>query len=654
MLQKTSVAAIMTVIGLVALCSLPAWAAESTHAQCLSSDPDTAIRGCTVELRLNTKKAIADRPYTYSLRARAYEKKGDHDRALADRNEAIRLAPKDFLPYLSRGLQFEKMGDLARAAADYEKAVELKPDADGPKSSLERVRNAMARAAAAQAAPAAAPSGLSAEATTTLLLRCDEFAAPDVAIEACSTLLAPENGTSAPLRARAHFARAVALKARSQHVEAERDLEQAIALLSERIEAEPDELDPLVFRAAAFALKGDEARANQDYDEYHRRGGDAASVSLTRGLVLEWQGELRRAESQYEAALAMTLPKESAEFVGVSLARVRDKLGTSAALPRPAASDQARDGDASVANADVASSVPTSISVATSTSGPTGTSVSTSTSVATGDAPAAEQPRDAAPPVGAQLAVAVAPAITAPAPSAPIRRETRVALVIGNADYRNVPKLPNPPRDADAIAESLRRVGFTTVRVSNNLSRDATVAALRAFEREAEKADWAVVYYAGHGIEVGGVNYLIPVDAALKIDKDVQDEAVPLDRVLSAIESAKRLRLVILDACRDNPFVTSMKRSIASRSIGRGLAQIEPDGGVLVAYAAKHGQVALDGDGANSPFVAALVKRLETPGLDISLLFRQVRDDVLAATRRQQEPYVYGSLPGEVLSFRPH
>jgi uncharacterized caspase-like protein len=179
------------------------------------------------------------------------------------------------------------------------------------------------------------------------------------------------------------------------------------------------------------------------------------------------------------------------------------------------------------------------------------------------------------------------------------------------------------------------------------------IAALREFEREAEKADWAVVYYAGHGIEVGGVNYLIPVDAALKVDKDVQDEAVPLDRVLSAIESAKRLRLVILDACRDNPFVTSMKRSIASRSIGRGLAQIEPDGGVLVAYAAKHGQVALDGDGANSPFVDALVKRLETPGLDISLLFRQVRDDVLAATRRQQEPYVYGSLPGEVLSFRP-
>jgi uncharacterized caspase-like protein len=250
-----------------------------------------------------------------------------------------------------------------------------------------------------------------------------------------------------------------------------------------------------------------------------------------------------------------------------------------------------------------------------------------------------------------QFAVAAPPAVMAPAPSAPVRREARVALVIGNAEYRNVSKLPNPPRDADAIAASLRRVGFATVQVSSDLTRNGMIAALRAFEREAEKADWAVVYYAGHGIEVGGVNYLIPVDAALKVDKDVQDEAVPLDRVLSAIESAKRLRLVILDACRDNPFVTSMKRSIASRSIGRGLAQIEPDGGVLVAYAAKHGQVALDGDGANSPFVGALVRHLQTPGLEINKLFRLVRDDVMAATGRKQEPFVYGSLPGEDFFF---
>jgi hypothetical protein len=287
--------------------------------------------------------------------------------------------------------------------------------------------------------------------------------------------------------------------------------------------------------------------------------------------------------------------------------------------------------------------------------------------------PAATEPKRASP----QPAIAEAPPIVAPAqpsappaavamepPSIPVKPtavpaiptaapETRVALVIGNANYRNVAKLANPARDAASVAAGLRRVGFKTVQLSSDLSRDGMVAALRAFEREAEKADWAVVYFAGHGIEIGGNNYLIPVDAALKADKDVLDEAVPLDRVLAAIESSKKLRLVILDACRDNPFVSNMKRSIVSRSIGRGLAQIEPEGGVLVAYAAKHGQVALDGESGNSPFVTALVKRLDTPGLDISLLFRLVRDDVLAATGRQQEPFMYGSLPGEILSFRP-
>jgi uncharacterized caspase-like protein len=175
--------------------------------------------------------------------------------------------------------------------------------------------------------------------------------------------------------------------------------------------------------------------------------------------------------------------------------------------------------------------------------------------------------------------------------------------------------------------------------------------ALRTFTREADKADWAVIYYAGHGIEVGGVNYLIPIDAKLEIDRDAQFEAVALTQVISSVEGAKKMRLIILDACRDNPFAQQMKRSIASRSVARGLASVEPDGGTLVAYAAKHGEVALDGDGANSPFVTALIKRLPTPGIEINKLFRLVRDDVMAATGRKQEPFVYGSLPGEDFFF---
>jgi len=264
----------------------------------------------------------------------------------------------------------------------------------------------------------------------------------------------------------------------------------------------------------------------------------------------------------------------------------------------------------------------------------------------------------------AQAAVAskVAPQSVAEAattPSADIHPapdgETRVALVIGNSAYSQVPRLPNPVADAEAIAKSLRDVGFKTVRLSNDLGATAMRQALNDFANEAAGADWAMVYYAGHGIEVNGTNYLVPVDAKLKTDRAVQFEAVPLDAVLTSVEGARKLHLVILDACRDNPFLRDMTRTVASRSIGRGLARVEPESGAtLVAYAAKAGQVALDGtrDGANSPFAAALIRNMSKPGVEIRKYFGLVRDDVLASTSNGQEPFVYGSLGGKDYFFR--
>jgi uncharacterized caspase-like protein len=230
----------------------------------------------------------------------------------------------------------------------------------------------------------------------------------------------------------------------------------------------------------------------------------------------------------------------------------------------------------------------------------------------------------------------------------------RVALVIGNGNYDGVGQLQNPLRDAAAVAKAFERLGFRAVLLESDLSRDAMIKALRRFETEAETADWAVIYYAGHGIEVGGVNYLVPVDARLKTDRDVQDEAVSLERVLSAVEGTRKFRLVILDACRDNPFSSRMRRTLASRSIGRGLAPVDPPaGGILIAYAAKHGQVAFDGEGEHSPFVRALLDRLDQPGVEVRRLFGFVRDDVLTATEKKQEPFLYGSVGGEEYFFRP-
>jgi len=171
-------------------------------------------------------------------------------------------------------------------------------------------------------------------------------------------------------------------------------------------------------------------------------------------------------------------------------------------------------------------------------------------------------------------------------------------------------------------------------------------SALAEFSKLADTADWAAVYYSGHGIESRGENYMIPIDAELKVDRDVELETVEVTKVLSAIEGARKIKLVILDACRDNPFLDQMKRTVATRSITRGLAPIEADAGVLIVYAAKHGETALDGDGNHSPFATALINRLQTPNLEIRRLFDLVRDDVLATTGRRQQPFTYGSVSG--------
>lgn len=228
--------------------------------------------------------------------------------------------------------------------------------------------------------------------------------------------------------------------------------------------------------------------------------------------------------------------------------------------------------------------------------------------------------------------------------------QKRIALIIGNGAYVSVAKLPNPAGDATAMASALQAGGFDSVTILANADRATMVKALRAFEDKAQGADIGLVYFAGHGMEANGLNYLIPVDARLASDRDLEDEAVSLDRVLRTMDGVARLRLVILDACRDNPFAPKMARANATRSVTRGLGRVEPAGvDTLVAYAARAGTTASDGTGSNSPFTAALMRNLLIPGLDIRLALGQVRDDVLAATSREQEPFVYGSLGGGIL-----
>jgi hypothetical protein len=234
--------------------------------------------------------------------------------------------------------------------------------------------------------------------------------------------------------------------------------------------------------------------------------------------------------------------------------------------------------------------------------------------------------------------------------------DKRVALVVGNSSYQTVPQLPNPSRDASAVAQMFRDAGFDTVDVLLNVGNLEFKRAIRKFETTADQADIAVVYYAGHGLEIGGNNYLIPVDARLASDRDADDEAIPLERLVSSADGAKRLRLIILDACRDNPFVGTMRkeRKAATRGISSGLGKVEPTStDTLIAYAARAGSTADDGDGAHSPFTTAVLKDLPIPGLDVRLAFGRVRDEVLKSTGNRQEPFVYGSLGGGTVALVP-
>src|SRR6266850_3937084 len=242
------------------------------------------------------------------------------------------------------------------------------------------------------------------------------------------------------------------------------------------------------------------------------------------------------------------------------------------------------------------------------------------------------------------------------APDVAWAADRRVALIVGNSTYQTVPQLPNPSRDASSVAKMFRDAGFDSVEIQINVGNLEFKRSIRKFEALADHADIAVVYYAGHGLEIGGTNYLIPVDARLASDRDADDETIPLERLVSSADGARRLRLIILDACRDNPFISIMRRErkVASRAVVAGLGKVEPTStDTLIAYAAKAGSTADDGDGDHSPFTTSLLKNLTVPGLDVRLAFGRVRDDVLKITGNRQEPFVYGSLGGSNISLVP-
>jgi len=230
----------------------------------------------------------------------------------------------------------------------------------------------------------------------------------------------------------------------------------------------------------------------------------------------------------------------------------------------------------------------------------------------------------------------------------PAQAERKVALVVGNSAYASVPRLPNPRNDASDVIAHLKSIGFE-VTPGLDLDRNGFLQSLATFGRAAEGADVALFFYAGHGLQVSGQNYLVPVDGKVESEAELDLALIPVSLVMQQLARGSRVNLVFLDACRDNPFAKDLSRSLGTRSssaLGRGLSRIQSASGTFIAFATQPDNVAQDGDGRNSPFTRALLSNIEKPGLSISDLMIEVRNDVMRQTNGKQVPWDSSSLTG--------
>jgi hypothetical protein len=234
--------------------------------------------------------------------------------------------------------------------------------------------------------------------------------------------------------------------------------------------------------------------------------------------------------------------------------------------------------------------------------------------------------------------------------SQPAAAQKRAALVVGNSAYTHSTPLANPANDAGDMADALKELGFEVV-LGLDLDKRGFDLKVRDFARALADADTALFFYAGHGLQVAGRNYLVPVDAQLANERDLDFEAVGLDLVMKQMELERegKTNIVFLDACRDNPLARNLARSMGTRSasIGRGLAQVQTGVGTFIAYSTQPGNVALDGAGRNSPFTAALAKGVKAPGRSLTGVMIEVRKEVLASTSGKQVPWDHSALTGD-------
>jgi tetratricopeptide (TPR) repeat protein len=521
-----------------------------------------------------------------------------YDDALAAYSKAIEIGPDSVLAWQGRAKAYRLKGDLDAATKDITRALQINPNSAGLRNDL----------------------GL-------IFVQRRQF---DRAVEQydAALRLSPDNAVTYSNRAISH-------RRLGNFPQAFTDFEQAIRL-------RPDNPEPWGQRANLKVIVRDHAGALADADQAIRIRSNNSFAFNVKGLARAGLGDFAAALREFDEAIRINAQNP---VYFANRGEIYEKQGdTQRALEDFSRAVELPGG---FPDLDVAQNRARQMR----------------DSLLSAQGRAIPPPTLQGPPAGArpQPALPTGPVIEAARPKpgqgilvgVPKSIGTRrIALIIGNSAYRFAGALANPRNDASDVAAEFRRLGFGEVIERYDLTLAQLADELKKFGDMAEKADWAVVYYAGHGMEVDGINYLVPIDAQLKKASHISDEALPLDRLVSKVEGASKLRLVILDACRNNPFATKAERDTRTRTIGKGLASIEPDGGTLIAFAARGGTEALDGQGRNSPYAQNLLRHLREPGLDVRFLFDKVRDSVQSQTNRVQVPFTYGSLPPEQFIFK--
>ncbi len=554
----------------------------------LVDDHDSAIR--------YYDKALAIKKLAITLNARglAWRGKGNFERALADFDEAITLDPKLADTYINLGNLYGDRGEFDRGLAYCDQAIRLKPDSERPYNNrailLSRKGDIDAALADLEKAIALNPKN-----GNTFITRGEIRSLKgdyDLAIADFDTglRLVPENFTG-------YMNRGVAWQKKG-------NFDKALADFNRSAEGEPDNPSGYGARAAVFVAQGKYDQAFADFDKAIKLDPMRAAVFADRGEAHEKLGDIGKATEDFKTAIG--LPR-------VHFLRTRGLISVS--------EDYKREQDTAKARLAVLEGAAT-----------------------------------VAPPSAPAVAPGAAKKADTPDPG------RRIALVIGNGAYKNAPALPNPPNDARGVAKNLRDIGFE---VSEGIDLDKTKLrdTIVAFLRDAAAANLALVFYAGHGMQIDGKNYLVPVDAGFDGSTDFATAMTDMDTILAALDGKLRTNIIVLDACRDNPMAkpaavaaAEPSRSVKVRS---GLAAPSSVGGgamagagTMIAFATAPGQVALDGDGSNSPFSTAFIRHVGTPGLEVQQMMTRVRADVVASTKGKQVPWSNSALIGEVYLTR--